>query len=114
MEDIMGDFLLERFADPVYGVVPGDQQATEARRAEKREERGAKAVPVREWMANERQRLLDHDLIEPVQRMYAESMRLSERWAREFREFWDLPDNFDFPVPTPQVEISKALEAAAQ
>jgi hypothetical protein len=33
--------------------------------------------------------------------MYAESMRLSERWAAEFREFWDLPADFDFPVATP-------------
>ncbi len=37
--------------------------------------------------------------------MYAESMRLSERWAAEFREFWDLPADFDFPVPTPEVDI---------
>jgi hypothetical protein len=114
MEDVRGDFLLERFAGSIYGVVPGDPQATEARRAAKRDERGRTAVPVREWMKQERQRLLDHDLIEPVQRMYAESLRLSERWASEFREFWDLPDGFDFPVPTPQVEISKALEAASQ
>ena len=51
MEDILGEFLLERFADSIYGVVPGDPAATEARRAEKREERAAPAVPAREWMA---------------------------------------------------------------
>ena len=43
--------------------------------------------------------------------MYAESMRLSDRWATEFREFWDLPADFDFPVPTPTVDISKAMLA---
>ena len=45
--------------------------------------------------------------------MYAESMRLSEHWAAEFREFWDLPEDFDFPVPTPTVDISKAMLAQA-
>ena len=72
-------------------------------------------VPVREWMAGQRERILAHangggDFGVHVQRMYAESMRLSERWAAEFREFWDLPADFDFPVATPTVAISKALE----
>jgi acetone carboxylase, alpha subunit len=111
LQDIEGGFLLERFAESIYGVVAGDLDATDARRAQVREQRGRSAVPVREWMAQERQRVLDHDMIEPVQRMYAESMRLSERWAREFRDFWELPEDFDFPVPTPQVELSKRLLA---
>ena len=112
-EDIAGDFLLPRYAESVYGVVPGDREASERRRAEMREERGRMAVPVREWMKAERQRLLDRDVAEPVQRMYAESLRLSERWAAEFRSFWDLPGDFDFDVPTPEVELSKAMLAAA-
>ena len=67
---------------------------------------------MREWMTGERQRILDGDMIEPAQRMYAESMRLSEKWAREFREFWDLPDNFAFDVPTPEVDLALAIQAA--
>jgi hypothetical protein len=51
-------------------------------------------------------------MIDPVQRMYAESMRLSERWAAEFREFWDLPETFEFDVPTPEVDLAKNLIAA--
>jgi acetone carboxylase, alpha subunit len=93
----------------VYGVVAGDPEATEARRAQMREERGREAVPVREWMQAERRRVLDGDMIDPVKVMYAESIRLSEAWAREFREFWDLPEDFDFDVPTPTVELTKAL-----
>jgi hypothetical protein len=50
-------------------------------------------------------------MIEPIQVMYAESMRLSQRWAKEFRGFWELPDDFDFDVPTPTVELSKAMLA---
>jgi N-methylhydantoinase B len=111
MADIEGEYLLPRYAESVYGVVPGDPEASETRRAEMREERGRKAVPVREWMRGERQRLVDGEMIEPVQRMYAESIRLSDSWAREFREFWDLPEDFDFDVATPTVELTRTLLA---
>jgi N-methylhydantoinase B len=107
--DVEGEFLLPRYAASVYGVIPDDPEATESRRAEIREERGRSAVPVREWMKDERRRILDGEMIEPVKRMYAESIRLSERWAAEFREFWDLPKDFDFEVPTPTVELSRTL-----
>jgi len=113
MEDIDGDFLLARYAEPVYGVVPGDPGATEAARAAARERRGDEAVPVREWMAGERERVLAGEFIEPVRRMYAESLRLSQRWAREFREFWDLPEDFDYEIATPEVDIAQALIAQA-
>jgi N-methylhydantoinase B len=109
MEDIEGDYLLPGYAESVYGVVPEDEPRTAHRRAELRQERGAKAVPVRQWMKTERERILARDMIEPVQRMYAESMRLSESWAREFRDFWDLPEGFEFEVPTPEVDLAKAL-----
>src|SRR2546421_7405548 len=110
---VAGDYLLPRFAESLYGVVSGDPEATVRRRAAMREERAARAVPVREWMAAERRRVLDGDLIEPVKRMYAESLRLSDRWAREFREFWDLPDDFDYDVATPEVDLAKQLLAQA-
>jgi N-methylhydantoinase B len=111
MEDIDDDFLLERYSEPVYGVVAGDPEATARRRDEMREQRAAKAVPVREWMQTERRRILEADLIEPVQRMYAESMRLSERFAGEFRSFWDLPEDFDFEIATPEVDLAKVFTA---
>jgi N-methylhydantoinase B len=114
MEDIEGDFLLPRYAEQVYGVVAGDSRATAQRRSEMRDARGAKAIPVREWMERERKRILDRDMIQPVQRMYAESMLLSERWAQEFREFWDLPEDFAFDVPTPEVELSRAILATQE
>ena len=113
MDDIEGDYLLPRYAESVYGVVPGDERRTEERRAEIRTRRGEQAVPVREWMQSERERILARDMIEPVQRMYAESMRLSERWAKEFRDFWDLPEDFEFDVPTPEVDLAKTLLGAS-
>jgi N-methylhydantoinase B/acetone carboxylase alpha subunit len=113
MEDLAGDFLLERYAESVYGAVPGDPQATERLRERRRRERTEGAIPVREWMAAERQRVLDGDMIEPVKRMYAESLRLSDRWAAEFREFWDLPADFDYDVATPEVDLARQLQAQA-
>jgi hypothetical protein len=62
-------------------------------------------------MKGERQRLLDGDLIDPIKRMYAESLRLSDRWAQEFREFWELPENFDYDIDTPEVDLAKTLIA---
>jgi len=65
-------------------------------------------------IGEDRERVQAGDFIEPVKRMYAESMRLSERWAREFREFWDLPEGFDYDVATPQVDMSLAMQNGGQ
>jgi hypothetical protein len=65
-------------------------------------------------MARERQRITERDMIEPAQRMYAESMRLSPRWAAEFREFWDLPEDFEFDVPTPEVDLARTILATQE
>ena len=126
-EDLNGGYVLPRLAESVYAVAASegadgswtvDEGETETRRAARREERASAAVPVREWMEGQRTRILAHaeegggDFIAPVQRMYAESIRLSERWAGEYREFWGLPEDFDFPVPTPTVDLSKAMLAA--
>jgi N-methylhydantoinase B len=80
------------FADAVYAV--SDRDAARARRLER-------ARPAREWWASERERVLAGELIEPVKVGYEESMKLSPRWAAEFRGFWDLPEGFSFGVATP-------------
>ena len=45
--------------------------------------------------------MLAGELIDPVKVGYAESMKLSPRWAAEFRGFWDLPEDFAFEIETP-------------
>jgi acetone carboxylase, gamma subunit len=40
--------------------------------------------------------------------MYAESMRLSPRWAAEYRGFWDLPEDFEYDVITPTVTVERS------
>ena len=110
MADLEGE-LSARSATPgsVYGVVPGDEAATTrvsaGRDARGAREHGGPGARVDEGASASA--CWHGDMIEPVQRMYAESMRLSERWAREFREFWDLPEDFEFDVPTPEVDLAK-------
>jgi acetone carboxylase gamma subunit len=97
--DIREGHLLPRFAESVYGVSGRD--GFRRRRLER-------AVPVREWVAGERERVLAQRLSRPIKEMLAESMRLSPRWAAEYRGFWDLPADFDFDVQTPTVTLARA------
>jgi N-methylhydantoinase B/acetone carboxylase alpha subunit len=97
--DIEEGFMLPRFAESVYGV--GDRDSV-------RDARRERGVPTREWLTGERERVRAGQFIEPIVRMYAESMRLSARWAAEFRGFWDLDEDFDYDIETPEVEVAKA------
>jgi N-methylhydantoinase B/oxoprolinase/acetone carboxylase alpha subunit/acetone carboxylase gamma subunit len=112
--DIAGSHLLPRFADSVYGAAVEedggvDEAATERRRTEIRAERLARAVPTREWWALQRERILAGDLTMRNKVMLAESMRLSPRWAAEYRGFWDLPEDFEFPdAVTPTIDVERA------
>lgn len=98
--DVREGHLLPRFAESVYGV--SDRDAFRRRRIER-------AVPTREWAAAERERILAQDMTGALLAMYAESMRLSPRWAAEYRGFWDLPEDFEFEVATPTVTVQAAL-----
>jgi acetone carboxylase alpha subunit len=75
-----------------------DEEATRRRREAKRRERLRRAVPVQEWWRRSRRRLLDGDLDPLLVEMYASSMKLSQRFAREFRDFWALPEDAGFEV----------------
>jgi acetone carboxylase gamma subunit len=80
-------------------------------------------------MRGERARILAGELIGPLKDMYAESMKLSARWAAEFRGFWDLPESFEFedavtptvPAPhaprghlSPEEAVASYLETCAR
>jgi N-methylhydantoinase B/acetone carboxylase alpha subunit len=120
--DVADGFLIERMAHDLYGVVINssggvDEAGTTRRRREIRETRRQRSLEVSEWIELERNRILAHldeqkpgdSFIKPVQRMYAESMRLSPEWAEGFRSFWRLPEDFVFDIPTPTVDISEGL-----
>ncbi len=119
-EDVAQGFLIARLAESCYGVVLNgdgsvDEPGTAARRDEIRRERESESVHFEQWHASERARILAHadpdgeHFVLPVQRMYAESMRLSETWAAEFRDFWQLDSGFRFDAATPTVEISERM-----
>jgi N-methylhydantoinase B/oxoprolinase/acetone carboxylase alpha subunit/acetone carboxylase gamma subunit len=114
VEDVREEHLLARFAGSVYGVVGGsdgevDDAATSRRREEIRRTRLADAEPVGDWYARERERVLAGEIIGPLKDMYAESMKLSPRWAAEYRGFWDLDEDFQFDgAVTPTVALARA------
>jgi acetone carboxylase, gamma subunit len=91
--------LLPRFSASAYGVP--DRNAYRRRRLER-------ARPTRDWWAEERERVLRREAIEPVKVMYAECMRLSPKFAAEYRGFWDLPEDFEWTALTPTVQQTKS------
>ena len=118
-KDLNDGQVLPRFVEPVYGVVARqngkdgkdgkdgkgkwqvDEQATRQRREQIRRDRGARAIPVRQWLAQERERVVSGRFPEWVVRMYRESIALSADWGRDFKSFWNIPAEgsvYDRPV----------------
>ncbi|MBS0512834.1 MAG: hydantoinase B/oxoprolinase family protein [Proteobacteria bacterium] len=98
--DLNQKFLLPEYAQKVYGAVftqdakgvfSVDPAKTQARRAEIRKERLARALPTREWMKEERERIVNKHAAVQVQHMFATSFALSEKFTNEFKAFWSLP-----------------------
>jgi acetone carboxylase alpha subunit len=117
LEDIHDGYVLPRHAEDAYGVVVNqvdneakhnsavqgefklDKEATEECRQQMLEERIEKAQPVSEWYTEERDRIRnEEDLIDDVKKTYESSMRMSNRFAEFFRNFWDLSGEFEFDL----------------
>lgn len=104
--DIENGHSTRRHAELVHGVrfaetaapdsLEIDWQATAKAREEMRKKRIREAIPVSEWIAQERERIEARDFVPEVCKMYSAAMSLSSRFAAELREFWDLPDGFSF------------------
>ena len=78
------------------GNLRADPEATARERERRRAQRLAEAVPVGEWIAAEKERVAARDFAPEVRKMYAAAMKLSPRFAADFREFWGLSDGFNF------------------
>lgn len=112
--DLNQKFLLPEFAEKVYGAVftqdakgvfSIDADLTRQRRTEIRKERLARALPTREWMKEERERIINKHAAVQVQHMFATSFGLSEKFTKEFKDFWNLPADWqlledELGVPT--------------
>lgn len=101
--DVENGFLTREAAEQVFGIIlkdddegypQADIDATAARRAEMRRARLAKAVPVSEWIARERDRVKAGAFAPEVAKMYRSAMQLSPRFTREFKEFWSLDADY--------------------
>jgi acetone carboxylase alpha subunit len=103
-QDVNGDVVSPRFAESVYGAALRKQGAkwivdveqTGRKRQQMREHRKARGIPARQWIVQQRERLLGDQVRGVVRRTYRECMQLSPSWAKEFREFWSLPEDFAF------------------
>jgi hypothetical protein len=62
------------------------------------DERKSESLSFEEFWKKGRDRILKGDFYEAVTTMYSESLRLSTKWGREFREFWNLDENFQLEV----------------
>ena len=92
----------------VYGVVATyddkseewlvDEEATKKRQEDIRNERKDKSMTFEEYWEYERKKITEGKLYEAVSVMYSESLKLSSKWGKEFREFWKLPEDFQMEV----------------
>lgn len=71
-----------------------DMEATEQRRKEVRKSRLNKSVPVKDWIESERERVIEKDFVPEVLNMYKDTLNISEQFAKEFKEFWNLTEDF--------------------
>ena len=72
-------------------------RATEKRRDEIRGRRKQKAVPFKDWWAEERKKVAAKENMDPaVLSMWRSSMDLSPDYGAELRAFWNLPADFEF------------------
>ena len=102
-DDLNGEYLMPKYAESIYGAVVEkqngryrvDPKKTQEKRQAIREKRKKESVSVKEWMEAERKKIQNAQFIKPVKEMYRSSMATSASWAREYREFWKLPDDFE-------------------
>jgi acetone carboxylase, alpha subunit len=100
--DLDNGLTTERTAREVYGVVLApssdghaiDDEETARLREQKRKERLERAIPAAEYKGRIRERIVAGDLPKPAKALYADVLQVSEKFAAEFRSFWDLPEDF--------------------
>jgi N-methylhydantoinase B/acetone carboxylase alpha subunit len=108
VEDVENDVYTPEVVENVYGVVGDfdaeerefdlDEEATEQRREEIMAERREESVSYEEFWEDNREKVAGGDMHVAEKRMYNKSFGMSEDWAEEFREFWDLEDDHTFDV----------------
>lgn len=102
--DLNEGLILPRYAENVYGANVSknekgkyivDEKMTEKRRKQIRKDRLRRGVPTGEWMEAEKENILKKEASVQVQHMYAGSFALNENFAKEFKAFWNLPEEWN-------------------
>ncbi len=102
-KDLNNAMLLPEYAQKVYGAVATkdangvwtiDAKQTVLQRLEIRRQRLERSIPTREWMKEERERVLTKNASPQVQHMFATSFGLSAKFEQQFRDFWHLPESW--------------------
>lgn len=107
-EDVENEVYTPDVVESVYGLVGEldeeerkfkiDEDATDARREEIKDQRREESQSVESFIEEERDRLLEGDLSGPVRWMYSGVFDRDDSWADEFRSFWDLSEDFEINV----------------
>lgn len=98
--DIANELTSRETASRIFGVVVGDdgevdEAGTVARRGEIRCLRLERGRPAAEYKVRARKRVAAKDFPKPVRAMYSDVIRISRKFATEFRTFWDLPGDYE-------------------
>ena len=107
-QDLEDGLYTSDIVNKVYGVVATyddkseewlvNEEDTKKRREDIINERKDKSMTFEDYWEYERKKLTDGKLYEAVSTMYSESLKLSSKWGKEFREFWKLPEDFQMEV----------------
>ncbi len=105
LKDVLMETTSRRAAEQVYGVIiRGDRlhpaaltvdvEATAARRAAIRAERKRRGRPARQYLAEQRERIVRGEIPAPAKRMINRLLSHSAAWAGWYRAQWNLPADF--------------------
>jgi len=72
-----------------------DQQETEKLRTSMRNERKARAIPAKQYITLQRERLLQGNIPQVCALMINDLLQFSPKWGKSFRKEWGLPDDFN-------------------
>lgn len=104
LNDLENEYTTRETAQKIYGVVvlydekikklKVDFKATEQLRSQMREERKKRGVSFKKWWKAQRERILKREINPVVMEMLRDCIKRSSRFAKEFKEFWALPEDF--------------------
>lgn len=100
VDDLKMDVISEYTARNIYCVawnpetMEVDYQKTEALRREMRQKRLQRGIPVSEYKRWARERILAGDMPPVPKASYNDAFAHSEKFLKEFREYWNLPESF--------------------